>query len=72
MPILIDDKEIKGNSFQEQLQSVVRCRCAHCGKIWIPRQLKLPYRCPNPACSTPFWNDPLVTTRRERRDNGNS
>lgn len=35
-------------------------RCRRCGYRWTPRgnRNRLPVSCPNPACRSPYWNEP--------------
>lgn len=35
---------------------ITRLRCNRCGYSWLPRSLKVPKRCPNHKCGSPYWN----------------
>jgi len=38
----------------EQPASLNQQRCYRCGKVWWPRQLRKPVRCP--GCKSPYWD----------------
>ncbi len=33
------------------------CSCTRCGHGWIATTKKLPKRCANPRCRSPYWNE---------------
>jgi hypothetical protein len=33
-------------------------KCLRCGHKWYPESPRLPVRCPNPACRSPYWDIP--------------
>jgi hypothetical protein len=38
-----------------------RVTCLRCGWTWVPFTTRLPTRCANPACRSPYWNVPRRT-----------
>ena len=44
--------------------------CQRCGRSWIPYGRRLPQRCANPTCRSPYWRTPKVraSTPRPPRD----
>jgi DNA-directed RNA polymerase subunit RPC12/RpoP len=43
-------------SGSERPGSLNQQRCYRCGKVWWPRQLRKPVRCP--GCKSPYWDKP--------------
>ena len=43
-------------SGNERPGSLNQQRCDRCGRVWWPRQLQKPVRCP--GCKSPYWDQP--------------
>jgi DNA-directed RNA polymerase subunit RPC12/RpoP len=43
-------------SGSERFGSLNQQHCYRCGKVWWPRQLQKPVRCP--GCKSPYWDKP--------------
>lgn len=33
-----------------------KLKCNKCGHVWIKKSDKLPLKCPNIKCQSPYWN----------------
>lgn len=38
------------------MKPIKPCTCLRCGTTWMPRLSRLPKRCTNPHCRSPYWN----------------
>ena len=40
--------------------------CKRCGHSWFPRSAKLPKKCPNLSCGSPYWNREYVLQKYKK------